>query len=128
MAFFNAPNDQDDHPYRAVDAALALQSAVAELNARRGQDMLTFSIGLNMGEAVVGNIGTPRAMNYTAIGDVVNVASRLQENASENNILLNHETFTRVRQYVHVTRLTPMSVKNKTEPLNVWLLSGVELT
>lgn len=129
LAIFNAPLQQDDHALRAVRAAWKMRLAVFEyLRTQPSEFPISFGFGVNTGEAMVGNVGSrERYQNYTAIGDVVNVASRLQENASDNNILLNHATFTRVRQYVHVTKLTPMSVKNKTEPLNVWLLSGVEL-
>jgi class 3 adenylate cyclase len=62
---------------------------------------------------------------YTAIGDAVNVAARVQQNAGDNNILLNHSTFSRVKQYVQVTKLPPLWVKNKTEPLDVWCLIGL---
>ena len=81
MAFFNAPQDQEDHAYRAVDAALALQAAVAELNVRRGNDRLSLGIGLNMGSAVVGNLGAPGATHYTAVGEAVDVARQLQAHA-----------------------------------------------
>jgi class 3 adenylate cyclase len=129
LAIFNAPLQQDNHAMRAVRAAWKMRLAIFEyLRTQPPEFPISFGFGVNTGEAMVGNVGSRgRYQNYTAIGDVVNVASRLQENASDNNILLNHATFTRVRQYVHVTRLTPMLVKNKTEPLNVWLLSGVEL-
>jgi class 3 adenylate cyclase/DNA-binding response OmpR family regulator len=125
MAFFNAPNDQDDHPYRAVDAALALQAGVAELNARRGGEGLTFSIGLNMGEAVVGNIGTPRAMNYTAIGDVVNLAKRLQERAEPGQILADESIVSCLGDLVIADRLGEMQVKGRKVPAVVYALRGL---
>src|SRR5690606_3461854 len=66
MAIFNAPGEQADHVQRAADAAIALQRAVKEMSERRG-DNLSYSVGVHVGEAVVGYIGTDRAMNYTAI-------------------------------------------------------------
>ncbi len=125
MAFFNAPEDQDDHPYRVVDAALALQSAVAELNTRRGADSLTFSIGVNMGEAVVGNVGTPRAMNYTAIGDVVNVAKRLQERAEPGQILVEESVISRLKDLVIAERIGEIQVKGRKVPTVVYALKGL---
>ncbi len=125
MAFFNAPEDQEDHPYRVVDAALALQSAVNEVNARRGTDGLTFSIGINLGEAVVGNVGTPRAMNYTAIGDVVNVAKRLQERADPGQILVAESVIACLGDLVIADRIGEMQVKGRKEPTIVYNLRGL---
>jgi adenylate cyclase len=129
MAIFNAPLRQEDHTLRAVRAAWKMRLAIIqELQRIYAQDApISFGFGISTGEAMVGNIGSrERMQNYTAIGDVVNVASRLQSKAADNNILLNHSTFTRVRQSVRVSKLPPLSVKNKSEPLDVWLLNGVE--
>ncbi|HLH60470.1 MAG TPA: adenylate/guanylate cyclase domain-containing protein [Ktedonobacteraceae bacterium] len=127
MAIFNAPLTQDDHVLRAVRAAWKMRLAVLEY--QRSQPLSTpisFGFGVNTGEAMVGNIGSREHMQtYTAIGDAVNVASRLQHNAADNNILLNHSTFVRVRQHVQVTKLPPLAVKNKTEPLDAWCLIGL---
>jgi adenylate cyclase len=126
MAIFNAPLAQEDHTLRAVRAAWKMRMAVLEYQRSQPQDsLISFGFGVNTGEAMVGNIGSrERIQNYTAIGDAVNVASRLQQEAKENNILLNHATFTRVRQHVRVTKLPPLQVKNKTELLDVWCLVG----
>lgn len=126
MAIFNAPLPQEDHTLRAVRAAWKMRMAVLEYQRSQPQDLpVSFGFGVNTGEAMVGNIGSrERIQNYTAIGDVVNVAARLQGEAKENNILLNHATFVRVRQHVRVTKLPPLQVKNKAEPLDVWCLIG----
>jgi adenylate cyclase len=126
MAIFNAPLPQEDHAFRAVRAAWKMRVAILEYQRTQPQDSLySFGIGVNTGEAMVGNIGSrDRIQNYTAIGDVVNVAARLQQETRDNNILLNHSTFTRVRQRVRVTKLPPLTVKHKTEPLDVWCLIG----
>ncbi len=126
MAIFNAPLPQNDHVMRAVRAAWKMRMAILEYQRTKPQDSLySFGIGVNTGEAMVGNIGSrDRIQNYTAIGDVVNVAARLQQEAKDNNIMLNHSTFARVRQHVRVTKLPPLKVKNKTEPLDVWCLIG----
>lgn len=124
MAIFNAPLRQEDHALRAVRAAWKMRMAVLAHQQSQPQDtLISFGIGVNTGEAMVGNIGSrERIQNYTAIGDVVNVASRLESNASDNNILLNHATFARVRRHVEVEKLPPLYVKNKSEPLDVWHL------
>ncbi len=126
MAIFNAPLPQQDHVMRAVRAAWKMRMAILEYQRTKPQDsMYSFGIGVNTGEAMVGNIGSrDRIQNYTAIGDVVNVAARLQQEAKDNNIMLNHSTFTRVRQHVRVTKLPPLKVKNKAELLDVWCLTG----
>ena len=127
MAIFNAPLPQEDHALRAVRAALGMREAVLEYQRNRPQHLqVSFGFGINTGLAVVGNLGSKgHLQNYTAIGDVVNVASRMQGNASDNDILLNHSTFIKVRQYVRVDLLPPMSVKNRTEPLEVFRLKGL---
>ncbi len=127
LAIFNAPLPQQDHVLRAVRAAWKMRLAVMEYQQSQLSDRpLSFGFGVNTGEAMIGNVGSKdRIQNYTAIGDTVNVASRLQEKASDNNILLNHSTFARVRQNVRVTKLPPLEVKNKTELLDVWCLVGL---
>ena len=126
MAIFNAPLPQEDHVLRAVRAAWRMRLAILEYQRTQPQETLfSFGIGVNTGEAMVGNIGSrDRIQNYTAIGDVVNVAARLQAEAKDNNIVLNHSTFIRVRQHVRVTKLPPLAMKNKAEPLDVWCLVG----
>jgi adenylate cyclase len=126
MAIFSAPLPQEDHALRALRAAWKMRRSVLEYQRSRAEDFpVSFGFGVNTGEAMVGNIGSrERMQSYTAIGDVVNVASRLQSNASGNDILLNHSTFTRVRQHVRVAKLPPLQVKNKAEPLHVWCLIG----
>ena len=126
LAIFNAPLNQEDHAQRAVRAAWKMRMAVVTYQQNHHQDFpIAFGFGVNTGEAMVGNIGSRELMqNYTVIGDAVNVAARLQKNASDNNILLNHSTFIRVRQQIQVSKLPPLMVKNKTAPLDVWCLKG----
>ena len=127
LAMFNAPLPQPDHVLRAVRAAWKMREAILAFQQRQPHDLpIAFGIGVNTGEVVVGNVGSQdRIQNYTAIGDTVNVAARLQEHASDNNILLNHSTFARARQYVRVEKLPPLEVKNKTGSLDVWRMVGL---
>jgi adenylate cyclase len=127
MAIFNAPLEQADHALRAIRAAWKMRLAILDYQRTHPEEVpVTFGIGVNTGLAVVGNIGSrERFQNYTAIGDAVNVASRLQSNATDNNIYLNHSTLQRVRQFVEVDYVGQISVKNKSEPLEVVRLKGL---
>jgi class 3 adenylate cyclase len=126
MAIFNAPLNQEDHALRALRASWKMRMAVQAHQETNHQNYpIAFGFGVNTGEAMVGNIGSrERLQNYTAIGDAVNVAARLQKNASDNNILLNSSTYRTVRQLVRVNMLPQLTVKNKTEPLDVFCLQG----
>jgi adenylate cyclase len=127
MAIFNAPLAQSDHALRAVRAAWKMRLAVLDYQHSQPQEtQVSFGIGVNTGLATVGNVGAQeRLQNYTAIGDAVNVASRLQNNVTDNNILLNDLTFQQVAPQVRTGRAFSLSVKNKSAPLTVRYLMGV---
>jgi class 3 adenylate cyclase/DNA-binding response OmpR family regulator len=113
MAFFNAPLEQPDHLYRALESALALQAAVAQVNAQQGVESLAFGIGIALGEAVVGNIGTARAMNYAAVGDPVNVARRLQESARPGQILVEEAVIAQLGNRVVARKLGEVQLRSR---------------
>ncbi|GAC1644932.1 MAG: hypothetical protein NVS4B12_10490 [Ktedonobacteraceae bacterium] len=127
MAIFNAPLSQDDHAHRAIRAAWKMRMAVLNYQRNHSKALsISFGFGVNTDHATVGNIGSQGHMqNYTAIGDAVNVAQRLQSNASDNNILVNSSTLQRVRSSVRVAQMAPLYVKNKSAPLDVWCLMGL---
>ncbi len=124
MAIFNAPKDQPDHVHRCADAALALMRAGEEMRQRRGDD-LYYSIGVNVGEAVVGYIGTERAMNYTAIGDVVNTAKRLQELAHPGKIWLESAVVEQLGDLAQVQALGELKIRNRRRPAFAYELVGL---
>jgi class 3 adenylate cyclase len=130
MAIFNAPLPQKQHALRAVRAAWKMRVAVQQYQQSEGEEKLfSFGIGVNTGLATVGNLGSQnRLQNYTAIGDAVNVASRLQNNVADNNILINDPTYLQVYRYVQTGQAFPLTVKNKTAPLTVRYLMGVHGT
>jgi PAS domain S-box-containing protein len=127
LAVFNAPLPQADHPLRAVRAALALQKAMNEHRESQGDggNGFSFGIGINVGNAVVGNIGAPQMMNYTVIGDAVNLAKRLQESAAPGQILLSAALYEQVKEMVSVNPLPPLRVKGHAEPEEVYELWGL---
>ena len=125
MALFNVPLPQPDHTLRAVQAALAMQEAIAAYQRELdGEVWLSFGVGINVGEAVVGNVGTAELMNYTAIGDSVNLAKGLQENAEAGQILLSQSAYEAVRKHVQVRALEPIKVKGRSGPEPVYELVG----
>jgi len=126
MALFNAPLPQPDHTLRAVQAALAMQEAIAAYHRELDSEArLSFGVGINVGEAVVGNVGTAELMNYTAIGDPVNLAKRLQENAEAGQILLSQSAYQAVREHVRVRALKPIKVKGRSSTVPVYELVGL---
>ena len=87
MALFNTPLLQSDHILRAVRSALTMRAAVAYIHTQVPESLrLNYGIGIHTGDAVVGNVGTEQQMNYTAIGDTVNLAKRIQENIGKNRL------------------------------------------
>ena len=127
MAIFNAPLAQKTHALKAVRAAWKMKMAVLAYQHSRPEEMtVSFGFGVNTGLATVGNVGSQeRLQNYTAIGDAVNIASRLQSSVSDNNILLNETTYMQAYRHVHVGQAFSLDVKNKSKPLNVRFLIGV---
>ncbi len=127
MAFWNAPDQQDDHVLRAVRAAWKIREAMQRHRARQTREhKLYFSIGINTGEAMVGNVGTSELFNYTAIGDVVNYAQRLEAIAQPGQILLAEAVFQAIADYVTARRLPPVKVKGKAEAAIVYELMDIK--
>jgi adenylate cyclase len=128
MAIFNAPLPQPDHPARAVRAALGMRDALDRFHAERGlhPSPVNYGIGVSTGPAVVGNIGArDRLQNYTALGDTVNRAQRLQASAAPNQILLGAPTYLAVAGLVRARELEPLQVKGKTQPIPAYELLGL---
>jgi adenylate cyclase len=124
MALFNAPLLQPDSTLRAVRAALAMQQAIAAFNAQENdQPKLSFGTGIHVGQAVVGNIGTDQQMNFTAIGDTINLARRLQENAKGGQILLSQAAYRAVQDVAVVRDLGLLAVKGRAAEERVYALS-----
>jgi PAS domain S-box-containing protein len=126
MAIFNAPVAQADHTLRAVRAALAMQEAVHEHHAQADEwERLHFGIGISVGEAVVGNIGSAVVQNFTAIGDCVNFSSRLSDLAGPGRILISAEAYARIEDRVDARFVGYVQVKGHSEPDPVYEVAGL---
>jgi adenylate cyclase len=125
VAFFNAPLSQPDHVLRAVRAALKMRMDIARLHRQIPPAyQLSYGVGISVGDAVVGNVGTTQQMNYTAIGPSVNLARRLQEAAAPGQILLTHTAFRRVKKHIKARLLPPVQAEGIGEPIEVYELLG----
>lgn len=121
MAWFNAPIPQEDHTLRAVQAALDLQKATCSLQQSLPvQFQLSFGIGIHYGEAVLGLVGTEKRLDYTAIGDSINTAKRIQENAASGQILISSEAYERVANQVVAHQHGTIHPKGKSQPVLVY--------
>ncbi|MBB4167379.1 adenylate cyclase [Rhizobium sp. BK538] len=133
MAFWNAPLDDPKHALHAVQASLAMQTAIGKLNKELEEEakasgaplhVLKMGVGINTGECVVGNMGSNRRFDYSCLGDSVNLASRL-EGASKNYgvaILLGEETARLVHGRYTVVELDRIVVKGRTVPSPVYTI------
>ncbi len=129
MALFGAPVDMPDAPLAAVRCALEMSKALREFNRTRmaeGQDEIKIGIGINTGRVITGAIGSSRTLQYTAIGDVVNTASRLCSVAKPGEIILSENTMNRVRGMVEATALQPVKVKGKEQELRIYSVTGLK--
>lgn len=124
MAIFGAPVPVPNAEMAAVRAALAMRASLDRLRNDTGV-RVGFGIGLNAGQCVVGNIGTAQLMNYTAIGDVVNVAARLQAEARSGEILISQGALERVKDAVVVEELSDIYVKGRAVPVTTYKLLGL---
>lgn len=120
MAFFNAPIEQADHTLRAVRAAIGIRSSINDLRGELPTDMrLGIGIGIHCGEAVLGLVGTQERLEYTAIGDSVNTAKRLQENAAPGQILISADAHQKIADYVQAKQIHPIKAKGKSGLIEV---------
>jgi adenylate cyclase len=116
MALFGAPVAHADDPARAVRAALRMRAMAPALG-------VTIGIGINTGPVIAGNVGTERRMDYTVIGDAVNVAARLQAAAGADQILIGEHTFRRLEDTFKVRQLV-LKVKGKLAPVTAYEVIG----
>jgi adenylate cyclase len=128
FAIFGAPIAHPDHAERAAAAALAMQAAMVEINAAhaaRGLPRFEMGIGINTGEAVVGNIGSEQRAKYTVVGNAVNVAARVESSTVGGQVFVSAATYAEIRALAEVTGPVPVQVKGVSEPLLLYELRGI---
>jgi adenylate cyclase len=126
MAIYNAPLPQPDHALRAARTALALQQGMARYHTNLPPKLrMNFGVGVVSGEAVVGNLGARELQLYTAVGDVVNLAQRLEEMAGGGTVLICDSTRQALGAEASVRPLGPVPVRGRAEPVVVYELQGL---
>jgi len=122
MAVFGAPNVMPDHPYRAVCAALDMLERLEALNQKRSQDpRFSIRIGINTGRAVAGDIGSSQRMEYTVLGNTVNLASRIESMASKpNQVVVGEDTYRCISDGFVCDDMGPIQLKGIEDKANVY--------
>jgi len=130
MAIFNAPNPQTNHAYYAVQAALIMQMMALLYHQQQeenweGYPLLHFGVGINTGPALVGNIGAQFHYQYSAIGDTINVASRICSHAKPGEVLIGANTYAHLQNQITAQPLPPIKFKGKSQALTVYRVDAL---
>jgi adenylate cyclase len=129
MAFWGAPVPQEDHHKKAVNCAIEMIEEVAKLQEKwkaEGKTLIRIGIGINSGEVIVGNMGSLEKMDYTVIGDNVNLASRLEGLTKEfkTQIVVSEATYNQVKDFVDAEPLGSVKVKGKARSVDIYGVLG----
>jgi class 3 adenylate cyclase/tetratricopeptide (TPR) repeat protein len=125
MAVFGMEQAREDDPENAVRAALAVRESLSELNGeleKTYQISLAVRVGIHTGPVVVSLLGERKGQDFVVVGDSVNTASRLQSACPAGGILISHDTYRHVRGIFSIQALDPITVKGKSEPIQVYLV------
>ena len=128
FAVYGAPIPHHDHAERAAASALAMQRAMADINranAEHGRPRFEMGIGINTGEAVVGNIGSEQRAKYAVVGAAVNLAARVEGCTVGGQIFLSPATYAQIHDLVEVAPPVPVELKGIAEPLLLYELRGI---
>jgi len=125
MALFGAPMAQtaQSDALASIESAMAIKVECVKIREqliKEGKTAVNVGIGINSGEVIVGMVGSTKMMNYTAIGDAVNTAARIESKAAAGQVIISKATYELVKDFVKVQELDPMTVKGKREPLSVF--------
>jgi len=129
LAFFGAPTSHEDDPQRAVRAGMEIIQGIAELHERlkreRGLDF-NVRVGINTGLVFVGAIGADRRMEYTAMGDTINLAARMEQTARPGSVQITEHVYRLVEPWFEFEPLGGIQVKGKSEPVLAYRVLGVK--
>ncbi|MFH1489233.1 MAG: adenylate/guanylate cyclase domain-containing protein, partial [Pseudomonadota bacterium] len=121
MAVFGAPIERENDAERAIMAALEMRKSLFEMmETTEPEKRFDIRLGINTGPVVAGNLGSPKRMDYSVIGDTVNTASRLESIAQKNQILIGEETFRKVKGKFNINEIGERSVKGKKKAIRVY--------
>lgn len=125
MAIFNAPIDLDDYVYKAICTGLDMVNDAKQLEQKLEEEhgiRVQFGIGINCGPAIVGNIGSEQRMDYTAIGDTVNTAARLESKAKRGEVLISQAVYEAVADRIEVESIGELELKGKQQKIPTYRL------
>jgi len=125
MAVFNSPLKQPDHIIRAIKTALEMQKAVDKISKTKKVPTVQCGIGINAGEAVVGNIGSEKRVDYTAIGDAVNIASRLCSVAKGGQVIISEQTYHKVKDKIIAKKIGEVKLKGKEKLVVIYEVKSI---
>jgi predicted ATPase/class 3 adenylate cyclase len=130
LACFGAGVAREDDPERAVRAGLDITAAIRQyagrLAAERGLKAFDVRVGINTGLVVIGEMGSDQWTEFTALGDAVNLAARMQQNAPPGGVLISSDTYRHVRGLFDLAPQEPMVVKGRQEPVQTYLVQGAK--
>uniref|UniRef100_A0A7C4TJP7 Tetratricopeptide repeat protein n=1 Tax=candidate division WOR-3 bacterium TaxID=2052148 RepID=A0A7C4TJP7_UNCW3 len=127
MVLFGAPVAHHDDPERAVRAGLEMLKEMERFNAeKKFASPLSMSIGINTGPAVALNVGSEERMEYTVIGDTVNLAARLESVSGPKEIIISNFTYDKIADIVDAEKRPPVKVKGKRKPVVNYLVKGIQ--
>lgn len=131
MAFWGAPLPMEDHALRACKTSLVMMQRLNEMQEKwmqEGRTPINIGIGLNTGNATVGNMGSANRMDYTCMGDTINLGSRLEgiNKVYTTNIIMSEYTYAEVKDRVYARELDLIKVKGKTKPVYIYELMGIK--
>ena len=132
MAVFGEPINDDNHPVNAVKCGLEMLKKVEELDKKwksEGKPAIQIGVGVNTGEVFIGNIGSEKRMEYTVIGDTVNLASRLESynKTYKTHMLISSTTYEKSKDYISVNKISDVEIRGKAEKMDIYEVKNIVL-